>query len=74
MAHFHNGYLPGAVSAGPAPKSILDNYKIQRSNYSSSEFNSDDVLYFDDKADYITNEPTIATNATAIFVFGALAK
>ena len=74
IAHFHNGYLPGAVSAGPAPKSILDNYKIQRSNFTDSEFNSDTILYFDDKADYITNEPTIASNATAIFVFGELAR
>ncbi len=74
IAHFHNGYLPGAVSAGPAPKSILNNYQIQRTNLSYSEFNSDDVLYFDDKADYITNEPTIVSNATAIFVFGQLAR
>ena len=74
IAHFHNGYLPGAVSAGPAPKSILDNYQIQRSDISNSEFNSVDVLYFDDKADYITNEPTIVSNATAIFVMGQLTK
>jgi len=74
IASFHGGYLPGAVSAGPAPKSILDQYPIQRTNVNLSEFNSADVLYFDDTADYITNEPTIATNATAIFVFGELAK
>lgn len=74
IARLNGGYLPGAVSAGPAPKSILDNYQIQRSDYRFAEFNSDDVLYFDDEMDYITNEPTIVSNATAIFVFGQLAK
>lgn len=70
IAHFNNGRLPGAVSAGPAPKSVLDNYEIKRSNLEYNKFNSDSVLYFDDKTDYITNEPTIVTNATALFVFG----
>jgi len=74
IAHFHNGYLPGVVSAGPAPKSILDYYSIQRADNSYSEFNSENTLYFDDEADYITNEPTIISNATAIFVFGLLAR
>ena len=74
ISKLNGGYLPGAVSAGPAPKSISDSYKIQHTDYSYSEFNSDDVLYFDDEMDYITNEPTIVSNATAIFVFGQLAK
>lgn len=74
IAYLNGGYLPGAVSAGPAPKAILDNYQIERSDFSYAEFNGDNVLYFDDKADYITNEPTIVSNATAIFVFGMLAR
>jgi len=74
IAFFRDGYLPGAVSAGPAPKSVLDNYKIERAETKESEFNSSDVLYFDDKNDFITNEPTIVSNATAIFVFGEIAK
>jgi hypothetical protein len=70
VAFFNKGYLPGAVTAGPAPKSLLDNFKINRENFQFNIFNSSEVLYFDDKNDYLTNEPTIATNATAIFVFG----
>lgn len=69
VAYFNKGYLPGAIAAGPAPKSVLDNYKIDREDKRPNEFNSDDVFYFDDRMDYITNEPTIVTNATAIFVF-----
>ena len=70
IAYFNNGYLPGAVAAGPAPKSILDNYQIPRTNFAFNRFNSDSILYYDDRADYVTNEPTIVTNATALFVFG----
>lgn len=70
IAYFNNGYLPGAVTAGPAPKAVLDNYQIPRTNFSFNKFNSDSILYYDDRADYVTNEPTIVTNATALFVFG----
>lgn len=72
VAYFRNNYLPGGISAGPAPRELLKNYQIMRTNNSLSRFNSADVLFFDDKEDYITNEPTIVTNATAIFVFGYL--
>jgi len=70
VAYFNNGYLPGALSSGPAPISILNNYKIDRENISFNYFNSDSVKFYDDKFDYITNEPTIVGNATALFVFG----
>lgn len=69
VAFFNNGYLPGAITAGPAPSNLLDKYKIQRLN-NDNEFNSADIKYFDDRMDYITNEPTIVGNATALFVFG----
>ena len=72
VAYFHKGYLPGALSAGPAPIKILNNYSIKRTNYDFDKFNSDSVKYFDDIQDFITNEPTIVGNATAIFVFGSL--
>ena len=74
VAYFLNGYLPGGIAAGPAPKKILDNYNIERKNFIYNAFNSDDVIYYDDRSDYITNEPTIFTNATAIFLFGVLSK
>lgn len=70
IAFFNGGYLPGGVSAGPAPKSLLNKYKILRSNFSTTAFNSDESEFYDDKNDYICNEPTISTNATALFVFG----
>lgn len=74
IAHFNKGYLPGALSAGPAPTSIINQYKIDRKNFSYDKFNTNDVKYFDDEMDYITNEPTLVGNATALFVFGILSK
>lgn len=71
IAFFNDGYLPGALTAGPAPSNILEKYKIQRLN-TEHDFNSHLIMYFDDRMDYITNEPTIVGNATALFVFGIL--
>ena len=73
VAFFNNGYLPGALTAGPAPSDLLSNYKIQRLK-TDNEFNSNQIKYFDDRMDYITNEPTIVGNATALFVFGCFSK
>jgi len=65
--------LPGGFAAGPAVKSFVNKYKI---NYEAKDklqlFQTDNSYYRDDWADYITNEPTITGNATAIFVFGSL--
>jgi len=73
IAFFNNGYIPGAVTAGPAPDEVLNNYEIKRENFQYDLFNSRNAKYFDDASDYITNEPTIVGNATAIFVFGNFA-
>ena len=70
VAYFHGGYLPGALSAGPAPVSVLKNFDIKRDNFQYNFFNTDSTKYFDDRRDYITNEPTISSNATAVFVYG----
>ena len=70
IAYFNSGYLPGGLSAGPAPLSVLNNYKIDRTDSTYNYFNTDSVKYFDDRNDYITNEPTIVSNATAVFVYG----
>ncbi len=73
IAFFRNGYHPGALTAGPAPKSILSNYSIERKNTSYFDiFNYDDAIFYDDWQDYVTNEPAIVSNATAVFVFGNL--
>ncbi len=70
VAYFNNGYLPGALSGGPAPENVLKDYDIKRKNFQYNYFNTSDIKYYDDINDYITNEPTIGSNATAIFVFG----
>jgi len=74
IAFFNNGNLPGALSAGGAPVSIINKYEIARSDSSFSFFNSQPAAYFDDWNDYITNEATIFGNATALFVYGYLSK
>ena len=68
-------YLPGALAAGPIGKAFLDNYKIKFDTYDKyKHFQTDEAYYIDDKNDYITNEPTIVSNATAIFVYGYYCK
>jgi len=74
VAYFNSGYLPGAVAAGPVPAEILKGYNISRTNSAYDRFNSPDVKYYDDAQDYVTNEPTIVTNATAVFVFSHFYK
>ncbi len=68
------GNLPGGFAAGPAKKEFVQKSKI---NFEKQDeyflFQTDEDYYRDDRMDYITNEPTITGNATAIFVFGNLA-
>lgn len=71
VAYFNNGKIPGALAAGPIPKSILNDYDIEfekRDRF--AKFQTNEVVYIDDRMDYISNEPTISSNATAIFVMG----
>ncbi len=75
IAFFNKGYLPGAVTAGPISKELFDSFNnIKRTNFQYNLFNSVTALYFDDWNDYISNEPTICTNATALFVYSYFAK
>ena len=70
---FIKGKLNGGFAAGPATKEFLKNYNITYENPDKyAKFQTSDMFYRDDRVDYITNEPTIAANATAIFVFGNL--
>lgn len=74
VAHF-KGRLPGGFSAGPAAKEFVDKSNIPFGKYDKyAKFQTSDSYYRDDRNDYITNEPTITGNATAIFVFGAISK
>lgn len=74
IAYF-KGRLPGGFSAGPATKEFVEKAKIPFDKSDKySRFQTHDSYYRDDRNDYITNEPTITGNATAIFVFGAVSK
>ena len=69
------GRLPGGFAAGPATKEFVDKSKIvfeKEDKY--AKFQTKESYYRDDRMDYITNEPTISGNATAIFVFGNLSS
>lgn len=75
IAYYNGGRLSGGFAAGPAKKEFVKSQKI---NYEKSDpyanFQTDDLYYRDDRMDYITNEPTIVANATAVFVFGFYSK
>lgn len=75
IAYFNRGELSGGFAAGPVKKSIFEGVEIK---YDTSDplnrFQTELAYYRDDRHDYITNEPTISANATAIFVFGHFSK
>jgi len=75
IAFFNDGKLYGAVTAGPVPRAHYLTYKIkyEKEDY-LKDFHHEKAIYVDDRFDYLTNEPTIVTNATAYFVFGYYAK
>ncbi|WP_157867397.1 hypothetical protein [Melioribacter roseus] len=53
----------------------MDDFKIPYNDYDKlKEHQSSEVYYRDEKEDYITNEPTISSNAVAIFVYGNLSR
>ncbi len=71
VGYFKNGKIPGALAAGPIPKIILEERNIEfESPDRFAKFQTDSLVYIDDRMDYISNEPTISSNATAVFVFG----
>ena len=75
VAFLTGGYLPGGLAAGPAKRSLIKKYKIRYATKDKySLFQSDSVVYRDDRMDYITNEPTISSDATAVFVMGYFSK
>ncbi len=73
IGFFNNGKLPGGFAGGPVMKSVYGNLELKYKTLDSFlKFQTKDAYYRDDFVDYITNEPTISGNATAIFVFGNL--
>jgi hypothetical protein len=73
IAFFNNGYIPGAMVSGPVPDSLFKNYSFTIPSDKLSEF-SDSSIYCDEVDNYLTNEPTISSNATALFIFGYFSK
>jgi hypothetical protein len=73
VAFFNNGYIPGAMVSGPVPDSLFKNYSFTIPSDKLSEF-SDSSIYCDEFDNYLTNEPTISSNATALFIFGYFSK
>jgi len=75
VAYFNRGELPGGFAAGPVKKSIFEGVDIKYNTSDPlSRFQTESAYYRDDRNDYITNEPTISANATAIFVFGYFSR
>ncbi len=74
LFYLNGGNLPGALVAGPAPLELVKNYSININDKKFDLFNTHSVIYCDDRDNYITNEPTIVSNATALFVFGNYSK
>uniref|UniRef100_A0A832G1V9 Endoglucanase n=1 Tax=Ignavibacterium album TaxID=591197 RepID=A0A832G1V9_9BACT len=69
VAFFNNGYIPGAMVSGPVPDSLFKKYSFTLPYDKLSKF-SDSAIYCDEFDNYLTNEPTISSNATALFIFG----
>ncbi len=75
VAYFNSGKLPGGFAAGPVNKTVLDSSGIKfelPDKY--KKFQTKECYYRDDRMDFITNEPTISANATAIFVMGYFSR
>jgi len=71
ISFIKNKTLPGGFAAGPVLRSTVQSYKLlyaQRDRY--SKFQTESAYYRDDRIDYVTNEPTIISNAMAILIFG----
>jgi hypothetical protein len=75
ISYLNGGKVTGALAAGPVKRAVVQNQKIP---YEKSDqysiFQSDEFYYRDERVDFITNEPTIVGNATALFVYGFFTK
>jgi endoglucanase len=71
VGYFRGGYLPGALAAGPVTVATQRQYPLSLERPDPYDnFQSESSVYHDDRMDYVTNEPTIAAAATAVFVMG----
>ncbi|HEX2867545.1 MAG TPA: glycoside hydrolase family 9 protein [Ignavibacteriales bacterium] len=75
VGFLRNGYLPGAVAAGPISRKKLETFKVSFPGRDPlRDFQTDSAVYQDLKEDYVTNEPSISTNVTALFLMGYFAQ
>jgi hypothetical protein len=71
----HGGSLPGALTEGPAPAADIQSQGIVLDDPDEyAEFQAARGTYHDDQANYVTNEPTIAGNASMIFLLALFAS
>lgn len=70
VAYLKKIHLPGAVAGGFISKKTFSETGI-RLGYSDRflRFQSNEAVFYDDRNDYLTNEPTIVANAQALFVY-----
>ncbi len=69
VGYFNNGYIPGAMVSGPVADSLIKQNNPEIGDDYFKKF-SGPAIYADEYNNYLTNEPTIASNATALFIFG----
>lgn len=71
----HGGSLPGALAEGPVTLSAFQQSGIVLDHADEyAEFQASRGVYHDDRANYMTNEPTLAGNASLILLLAALAS
>ena len=62
--------LPGAFAEGMVNRNEYKSTKITRETVDRFKaFQTDQAVYYDERLDYLCNEPTIGANAQALFVF-----
>jgi hypothetical protein len=70
VSYLKNVRLPGGVAEGPIGlQEFKDSGIALELADRFAEFQSDGAVYHDDRNDFLCNEPTIAGNAQALFVF-----
>lgn len=69
IAFYNSSYIPGALVSGPAPDTLFTKFNFTIPDDEMKIFNTS-AIYSDDLQNFLTNEPTILSNATALFIFG----
>jgi len=69
ISYLKNIIIPGAMVSGPVPDSLFYKFNFSLPSKHLNQFNNS-AIYSDDFNNFLTNEPTISSNATALFIFG----